>query len=56
MILNLARFAFAQPSGVTGFTTTLLQLEQQYFLLAHGYVEAGQLITAIDKVLEEKKI
>jgi putative protein-disulfide isomerase len=52
---TLQDFAFTKRLGVTGFPTTLLQLGQQYFLLAHGYSEAQQMIAAIDKVLRAEK-
>jgi putative protein-disulfide isomerase len=52
---TLQDFTFTQKLRVTGFPTTLLQLGQQYLLLAHGYAEARQVIIAMEKVFETKK-
>jgi putative protein-disulfide isomerase len=47
---TLEDFAYAKELGVSGFPTTILQLGERFFLLSHGYAEAGQLTEAMEKV------
>jgi putative protein-disulfide isomerase len=48
---TLQDFSFSQQMGVSGFPTTMLQTEDRFHLLAHGYAEAEQIIEKVDGLL-----
>ena len=44
-------FMFSQNAGIRGFPTTVLKVEQDYYLLAHGYMEATVIGERIEKII-----
>ena len=48
-------FIFSQQAGVRGFPTTVLQIDKALYLLAHGYMEAGEILKRISDLLADSE-
>jgi putative protein-disulfide isomerase len=54
-VKTIEDFSFSRELGVRGFPTTILQTDEQLYLLANGYAEADYLERNIEKVLSSEE-